>query len=491
VPVLAGLGVILGGLAYHRIRGAEPRTLASLPPAAPGAPNVALIVLDTVRAEELSLYGYGRETTPHLARLAGAGVRFDQARSPAPWTLPSHATMLTGRWPHELSTTVERALDRTHPTLGEYLARRGYATGGFVANTYYCNAWYGLDRGFARYEDHPENRSVDLREILRSSALGLRVFQLAEAAGRPLMPGSPRKTAARINGDALRFIDEHRSRPFFVFLNYFDAHGPYIPPPEAAARFRRGDTPEATLRAYRKLKRREGSLDAAQKQQLEALTREMIEVRRGLYDDCIAYLDEQVGRFCDELRRRGLLDNTLIIVTSDHGEAFGEHGLFGHGHSLYRPLIHVPLVLVPPARAAAGTVVREPVSLRDLPATVADLVGPGEPAPFPGHSLAGFWELDRTPQHAGPVLSEVEHQTKHRPSPHIPASRGPLWSLTTAERVFIRHDDGAEQLFALEGDPGETNNLAPRPESGPVLGSLRSDLERVLGQKLAAPPVTR
>ena len=110
-------------------------------------------MLDTVRAESLSLYGYNRETSPRLKEFAGRGVRFDQARTAAAWTLPSHASMFTGRWPYELSTRPDRPLDDTFPTLAEFLRDHGYATAGFAANTYFCSLWYGLGRGFMHYED--------------------------------------------------------------------------------------------------------------------------------------------------------------------------------------------------------------------------------------------------------------------------------------------------------------------------------------------------
>ena len=118
-----------------------------------GSPNVLFIVLDTVRAESLSLYGYKRETSPHLKEFANRGVRFDQARTAAAWTLPAHASMFTGRWPYELSARPDRPLDGTHPTLAEFLRDHGYATAGFAANTYFCSLWYGLGRGFMHYED--------------------------------------------------------------------------------------------------------------------------------------------------------------------------------------------------------------------------------------------------------------------------------------------------------------------------------------------------
>ena len=128
-----------------------------------------LVVLDAVRADALGIYGAGRDTSPNLARLARRGVRFENARSTAPWTLASHASLFTGRWPSRLGTGIHQPLDATYPTLAEYLASRGYATAGFAANYAFCTScFYGLDRGFAHYEDRP----VSLDDILGSSGLG-------------------------------------------------------------------------------------------------------------------------------------------------------------------------------------------------------------------------------------------------------------------------------------------------------------------------------
>ena len=195
--------------------------------------------MDNVRAESLSLYGYNRPTTPRLDELARNAVRFDSARSTAPWTLPSHASMFTGQWPHQLSVDWKRGLDATHPTLAEYLARQGYTTAGFVANTYYCNSRYGLDRGFARYEDFLENESVSLFEIVRSSSLGKSALMLMGYSMRlPTADVGSRKAAATINRNALDWLSRRPAdRPFFIFLNYYDAHSPFIPPEEATRRF--------------------------------------------------------------------------------------------------------------------------------------------------------------------------------------------------------------------------------------------------------------
>ncbi len=238
-PIMAGGLIVLIGLVSWSVSSAEQRAWAALTPSAGNRPNVLLIVMDNVRAENLSLYGYNRQTTPTLDELARAAIRFDSARSAAPWTLPSHASMFTGRWPHQLSVDWDRGLDETHATLAEYLADKGYTTAGFVGNTYYCNARYGLDRGFARYEDFLENEAVSLFEILRSSSLGKGLLALMGYSMRfaPADVGS-RKSAVTINRNALEWLTQRPAdRPFFLFLNYYDAHSPFIPPDDATRRF--------------------------------------------------------------------------------------------------------------------------------------------------------------------------------------------------------------------------------------------------------------
>ena len=143
--------------------------------------NVVLVVMDTVRADHLGLYGYRRKTTPNLERLAARGIRYDQARATAPWTLPSHVSMFAGLWPHQTGVGENRPLGTTYPTIAEFLAARGYLTAGFVANTYFCNSWYGLARGFEHYEDfYDEDLVVSVTETLRCSALGRYLVSLMQ-----------------------------------------------------------------------------------------------------------------------------------------------------------------------------------------------------------------------------------------------------------------------------------------------------------------------
>ena len=205
----------------------ERAALAHLSPAPQNAPNVLLLVLDTVRARSLSLYGYDRSTTPQLKHFARTGVLFQWAISTAPWTLPSHASMFTGRYPHEISANWQAPLDGTYPTLAEFLRSHGYLTAGFTANLVYTGYEYGLNRGFIRYEDFP----ISFKEIMVNSSLGRFLSNSAVLRrfwGRPEILG--RKTAADVNREFLEWLPAERSRPFFVFLNYFDAHEPYLPP---------------------------------------------------------------------------------------------------------------------------------------------------------------------------------------------------------------------------------------------------------------------
>ncbi len=453
-----------------RVGGSESRAMATLPAPRRGAPNVLLLVMDTVRADHLSLHGYPRDTSPNLAKLAESGVRFDRAISPSPWTLPSHASMFTGRWPFELSAGAASALDRNYATLAEFLASRGYATGGFAANTFYCNAAYGLDRGFARYEDFPENVEVSAREVFRSSSLGRQLMLWTGLGGEARAGEEPsRKSAARINADLLRWVDGKPGRPFFAFANYYDAHGPYDPPEGHVRRFGLSRLPrderDDLLFQRVRLARGQGPSDGRDP---KALLARITDFLRDTYDDCVASLDGEIGLLFDDLRSRHLLDNTIVIVTSDHGEEFGDHSLFGHGVSLYEPEVHVPLIVLGPG-VPKGRSVGEAVSLRDLPATVAGLLGHAADSPFPGRSVLANLDA-RGP--SDPVLTEVEHQKKFAPSPLIPASRGPVRGLVRGRFTYFLHADGSEELYDVQADPRQANNLAAR-------GDTRADLERL------------
>ncbi|WP_165251010.1 sulfatase [Paludisphaera soli] len=468
VAPLAVGAVAVGLLGWDRIQGTlvdrRPGSTTAGTSGVEGSPNVLLLVLDTVRAESLSLYGYDRPTTPNLNRLAARAIRFDQARSTAPWTLPSHASLFTGRWPHELGVGGEHTrLDRTHPTLAEALSARGYATAGFIANTFFCNAWFGLGRGFEHYDDfYEEQTAVSLEEALRCSSLGrLAVRALSDPFGGV---ERRRKDASRINAAFLSWLDRKEDdRPFFAFLNYFDAHGPFVPPEGADRPFGRPPaTPEeeALIREW-DVRSRAGVTD------------EQLALARDSYDDCLAYLDAQIGRLFDDLERRGVLDDTLVVLTSDHGEELGEHDLIGHGRSLYDQETRVPLLVFLPGGARGGEAVAEPVSLRDVPATVLDVLG-GEGSAFPGVSLAG------RPSAEAPVLTEVRIKDGSSSNPaRPPAWRGPMSGVVADGHAYIRNADGREELYDVLADPRQLRDLAPEAESATLLERMRGRLKEL------------
>ena len=474
LPLLLITTGLLAGWKYGQLMVVERRARAAAPLAASEAPNVLLIVMDTVRASSLTIHGYERDTTPNLSRLARKGAQFDHARSTAPWTLPSHASMFTGRWPHQLSAAEDQALDATYPTLAEFLTDRGYATGGFVANTHFCNIWFGLNRGFTHYEDMcDEFLAVSLAETLHCSMLGQRLVRLC---GLPLEPDRARKDAGRINRDFLTWASQQEGRPFFAFLNYFDAHDPYL-------------LPEAVLHDSA-LKPRNSEEIAAlikwSKRPKQHVPPQLNDLVRDAYDDCITHIDDQLGRLFDEMNRRGLLEKTLVIITSDHGEQLGEHGLFLHGRSLYREEVHVPLVVVPPRGMAHGVSITDPVSLRDLPATIVDVVGLRNDSPFPGKSLAGYWNADPTFKKppVDPVLTQVAlRENVSNNKGRAPAWRGPMKSLVADGNVYILNADGDEELYDLEADPREIKDLADIAISAPILERFRNALDDLLGKE--------
>jgi arylsulfatase A-like enzyme len=484
LPFAFGCLILLGFLAFQSVTSAEDRALSELPSPVSTRPNVLMIVMDNVRACSMSLYGHTRPTTPRLEELAQTGVRYDSARSTAPWTLPSHASMLTGQWPHRLSVDWDSGLDETHPTLAEFLGEQGYATAGFVGNTYYCNARYGLDRGFARYEDFLENEIVSLFEIVRSSSLGKGVLTLLGYSMR-FAPGDvgSRKTAATINQKALDWLSQRPAdRPFFLFLNYYDAHSPFIPPAEATQRFGLCALPrDEQIEILKRAHQLELSAAPPSDAERDGLQQQAIKVRKDGYESSIAYLDEQLGRLFQELRKQGLLENTLVIVTSDHGEHFEERGFSGHGVSLYRREIHVPLLIFPPA-VHVQRVVSQPVSLCELPATIVEIVGLAAQSPFPGQSLSRFFQSGENIAESSPrpVLSEVAHRESIPPTPTVPCSLGTARAVTTESGVYIRNGDGSEEFYDHVNDPHETINRINEAAVPPSVDRFREMIEELL-----------
>lgn len=446
----------------------------SLPAPAVEGPNVLLIVWDTVRAASLSLYGYGRETTPNLERLAGEAVVFERAVAPSSWTLPSHASLFTARYPHEHGADREAPLDDTFPTLAEALSARGYETAGFVANLYWLGDRFGLSRGFQRWED--EWWSPTPEQILGSWWVTRQAYARLRARAR--IPRAPvRVRADRVQDAFLDWVNRRdRERPFFAFLNLFDAHEPYELPTEY-----RFAAPDARFWwDYRAP---------------EVLPEEDLADLRDTYDSCLFYLDRQLGRLMDRLAERGLLDNTLVILTADHGESLGEHGpaVLGHSSSSYYDVLHVPLVV----RLPGGAVTErrhESVSLVDVPTTVMEVVdGPGAGHPFPGHSLlsrSGGGSASAAPAAHSPAFSHSTPADFHLPHDVWPISKGPLLSLVEDGRHYLRNALGEEALFDVDADYWERDDLSLTPGATAVLSELHARVDALSDASRSAESMT-
>lgn len=460
---IAVLGLCVWVAWVPQARGlARRQAVQDLPTAAVEGPNILLIVWDTVRAASLSLYGYARETSPNLDRFAEDAVVFDRAISAAPWTLPSHASLFTGRYPQEHLARRDVPLDDRYPTLPEALSAEGFQTAGFIGNLYWLGRGFGLNRGFQRWEDEWWSPSVE------QVAVSWWVTRRLNARMRAQMGSS--RAAIRIHADRvedgfLEWLDgRDPDRPFFGFINLYDAHEPYEPP--GGATFGR-----------------EGARYWWNYQVPDSLTAADLTDLRDTYDSGLYYLDEQLGRLIAGLERRGLLDNTVVILTADHGETLGENDprVLGHATNMYYDVIHVPLVVRYPARFAPGR--REQVvSLVDMPRTVMDLVGLADAeSVFPGHSLRPLLEGETGPVPVSPAFSLARPADYHLAHDVWPMSRGPLRSLVVEGEHYVLDAHGGEVLFDVGDSVWEHHDLSDTPEGRALLPDLRARMEAVPG----------
>ncbi|MFT7167027.1 MAG: arylsulfatase A-like enzyme [Paracoccaceae bacterium] len=385
--------------------------------AAGSSPNVVLIVIDTLRTDHLSTYGYERETSPHLTRLASEGLRYERATAQAPWTTPSIGALMTSRYPSSLGITSEQnALSDELVLLPEALQAAGYQTAGVISHSFLGSDW-NFDQGFDLFDEtHVQGHSAVTSEG---------VTRAAQAVFRQLA-----------NDD----------EPFFLFVHYFDPHAAYVDHGGQDFGGPSGyEGPVSSGLLFRELRKMQDEVGEA----------DLAELIR-LYDSEIAYTDRQIGLLLDTLRESGQWDDTFIIVTADHGEEFLDHGRFGHAKSLFSELIHVPLVLkLPASSSAARSVIDEPVALIDLYPTVLAVVGLEATTELEGRALLPLPPTGRT------LFSETGRTRA--------ASAAMSGSLK-----LIQRPDGRLQLFDLATDPGEKSNLAKlRPEDADrLLGEL-------------------
>ena len=393
--------------------------VACAPGAGPSEPppvNVVLIVIDTLRRDHLSAYGYELETSPALDRLAAEALRYDAAISQAPWTTPSIGALMTSRYPTALGIRGERnALSGELELLPEALAGAGYHTAGVISHSFLGSDW-NFDQGFEVFnEEHVLGHAAVTSEGVTEVATRLAGQLAAEA------------------------------EPFFLFVHYFDPHAAYVEH-EASAFGGAGDY-AGEVKSGLLFKELRGMTDRVDAEDLH-------EIRR-LYDSEIRFTDGHIGRLLEQLRESGAWDDTLIIVTADHGEEFLDHGQFGHAKSLYEELVGVPLLIKAPARLGITPgVVEEPVALVDLYPTILEVTGVPGPDDLEGEPLLPVAPLGR------PIFTETGR-----------GGRG--FAVVDGGLKLIVQRDGSCELYDLHADRAEQTDLAEaRPADVERLGAL-------------------
>lgn len=403
-------------------------------------PNVLLISIDTLRADSLSVYGYERDTTPNLRALAEQSLVFTHAVSPGTWTVPGHAAMLTGYFPGSLgSLALHTGLPANVVTLAERLHDAGYRTGAVVANAGALDHRMGWAQGFDSYDD-AAGREFGYLPLLNTAVWSFpRLFALAAA---------PTRKADEVNAAALGWLDKDAGSAFFLFINYMDVHDPYMPPEPWTDRYpgRRTFLPDPVQAVLR------GQRD---------LTSAEMRHFRAVYDGAVAFVDDQVGRLVRRLDALGVLDDTVVIITSDHGEFLGEHRLFHHVVGPFEPVHRIPLIIRYP-RAARRGVEHGWVQLVDIVPTVLDVLG-----------LPSEGNLD------GGVLPHVTHPILIQQAPN--SEYGRLYGrgfdvgytgIYAGPHKLVAFDDGSRRLFDVVEDPQEREDVRARQlEVATVLGA--------------------
>jgi arylsulfatase A-like enzyme len=410
-----------------------------LPPVAREAPDVLVIIIDTLRADHLSSYGYKRPTSPAIDRLAGRGTLFENAFSASSYTLPSHASILTGLYPSQHGVewdTSHHSHYADFPNLAQVLQDRGYRTGAFSGNTFYFAREHGFGPGFLHFDDYFHS----LPDMAFRTAFGGIATHALRQVGFEDQPA--RKRASDINRAALKWLDRDTDNPFFVVLNYIDTHDPYLPPQPYRSRFSSQLNP--------------GGLINAEVYGRRKLSPQQIESEIEAYDGAVAFVDDQIDALITALQQRHSPRELLVVITSDHGEEFGEHGSLMHGRHLYREVIHVPLIIWQPGKVPAGKRIVQPVSNTAIPATIMNLLG-REEALFPGAPLRSLWEASSSMQASTPPLSEL----KKRPwvEDQAPVLYGSLRSVVSSNLHYIENDGRGRELFDWTIDPLESSNL--------------------------------
>ena len=377
--------------------------------------NIVLISIDSLRADHLSTYGYSRKTSPNIDQLADEGVVFSDAYSVTSWTLPAHLSMLTSLYPLSHGVFTDRArLDENRRILPEVLKEEGYATAAFVSAPY-LNSRFGFKQGFDVYDD-----------LLSSEAASRKAAgQVGDALG---MVTSPKLTQAIDD-----WLQGHYQEKFFLFLHYFDVHFDYVPPAPYDTMF----DPDYT-----------GTIDGRGFLSNPAIKPDMeprdLHHILALYDGEIAFTDEYIGKFLSSLKKLGVYDKTLIVLTSDHGDEFFEHGRKGHRATLYDEVLRVPFIIKFPGLWKGGEKSNDVVSIVDIMPTVLGYLGVDSPEEVQGRNLLPLLNGERRGNDAIVYAELMNKQVAARSK-----------SLKLSHRLNFPK----AEFYDLLKDPGEQDNL--------------------------------
>ncbi len=432
-----------------------------------GAPNVLIVVWDTVRADRMSLYGHSRDTTPFLDRFAEDAVVYDHAIASSEWTGPTHASLFTGLplRTHGMDTYY-KWLDHHHETLAERMRSAGFSTWAFTGNRFvsdFVNMLQGFDTQLHTFEGplKQPSRKATARKLLPRD----RSTEISPSYAGGKQGWSKRltlfKDAAPVANRAFGRFLERRAEdpaPFLAFINLMEAHQPRVPSLESRKALLDDDMIELALRTDSSL----FSLMAYMSGK-HAFTKAELDAMAGTYDASILDLDRAFQQLIEGMERKGVLDDTIVVLTADHGEMLGEKGLYSHRWALYEPLVHVPLVIRYPDSMVRRDPrlkprrVSETVSIGQVPATLLDAVDV-DPMPGIAPSL-----LDGPPN--SPVFTELRDPNivmavVRRAFPDVPKDQfaRSLHAIYDGPHKLIRASDHQHELYDLSEDPDETEN---------------------------------
>ncbi|MEM4217086.1 MAG: sulfatase [Candidatus Methanomethylicaceae archaeon] len=438
-------------------------------------PNILLIVLDATRCDYCSCYGFKSETTPALDKLAAEGILYEQAVAPAPQTLPAFASLFTGLFPSQTNIYTTRYLDSKYETLARILRRYGYHSL-VISNNSWLSTDFGLVKDFNTVHKlwqlvQTEEDITSLNAIQRFGTernLYLTAFKhyfLKPNAIRNMINYAYYRLTLKIDKGASRVLEafkkwvSRQNSPWFAVIHYMEAHLPYRPPRVWMRRFARNDVLANYIRNANQQR-----MFWRHNAGIERLTEDELEAWRDLYAAEVRYQDYHLGQLIDWVRASGQYDSTCVIVVGDHGENLGEHGLLNHQFCLYETLIHVPLVIRYPAVFAKGERVQTLVSTLDIFKTVLDVVGASSPeveswSLIPGSPMRSYvvseYGMPGTPSASILAKFDLEPRQLKR------FERG-LTALRTERYKLIVGTDGTRELYDLQSDPDEAENLAER-----------------------------